>query len=131
MRVHSPRSSVAARVDRRGASHSAEEHRLLLAALEKRDAKKAVALIHEHLYGNDHLDRVHFGEYARELAQHVYDVSVADPQRISLRIEAEPIDAHAASYPAVATLLSIHGVSDGGEQGLRRLAQPAADGDAA
>lgn len=33
----------------RGANDSAEEHRQLLAALEKRDAKKAVALMHEHL----------------------------------------------------------------------------------
>lgn len=33
----------------RGANDSAEEHRLLLAALEKRDVKKAVALMSEHL----------------------------------------------------------------------------------
>jgi PAS domain S-box-containing protein len=52
----------------------------------------AMALIHEHLYGNDHLDRVDFSEYARQLVGEMYAAFVGEPGRISLEIAADPIE---------------------------------------
>jgi two-component sensor histidine kinase len=52
----------------------------------------AMALIHEHLFGNDHLDRVNFAEYARQLVSEMYAVFAGEPGRISLEVAADPIE---------------------------------------
>jgi two-component sensor histidine kinase len=51
-----------------------------------------MALIHEHLYGNLHFDRVNFLDYTERLAQGVYSTFVADPSRISMELDIDPIE---------------------------------------
>jgi two-component sensor histidine kinase len=66
------------------------EARLALAESHRR--VHSIALIHEHLYNHEHLDRVNFSEYARQLVGQLHSAFVADPERISLTIDAEPVE---------------------------------------
>lgn len=72
-----------------GAIESAEAH----AALEDSQQRvRSIALIHEHLSGTERVDRIVFAEYAGQLVQElggVYDVAA---RRISIRVDAEPIE---------------------------------------
>jgi len=52
----------------------------------------AMALIHEHLYGSDHLDRIEFSEYARELVEEIYAATIHGRGRISLSFDSHPIE---------------------------------------
>jgi PAS domain S-box-containing protein len=52
----------------------------------------SMALIHEHLYGSGHLDRINFAKYARELVDGLYAALVAEPGRISLKVDVDPIE---------------------------------------
>jgi two-component sensor histidine kinase len=63
------------------------------AAIEQSQMRvHAMALIHEHLYGNDHLDRIDFSEYARQLVCEMHAAFVGEPGRISLEVAADPIE---------------------------------------
>jgi len=53
---------------------------------------RSIAMIHEHLYGSEHLDRIGFAQYAGELLRELSDVYGDAEGRISVRLEAEPID---------------------------------------
>lgn len=53
---------------------------------------RSIALIHEHLYGTEHLDRVNFAEYAEQLVQEVRGVYGVAGRRIAIRVNAEPIE---------------------------------------
>lgn len=63
-----------------------------MALEESRQRVHSMALIHEHLYGNDRLDRIDFSEYARQLVQGLYSTSVGEPDRISIRMDLDPIE---------------------------------------
>ena len=52
----------------------------------------AMALIHEHLYGSDHLDRIEFSEYARELVEQLYAATIQGRERISISFDSDPIE---------------------------------------
>ncbi|MCZ2078579.1 MAG: PAS domain-containing protein [Bryobacterales bacterium] len=53
---------------------------------------RSIALIHEHLYGSDRLDRINFSEYAQRLVQELYSAFVAEPKRVSVAVEADPVE---------------------------------------
>jgi len=52
---------------------------------------RSIALIHEHLYGTEHLDRIDFAEYAGQLVQELGGVYGVQARRIAIRVNAEPI----------------------------------------
>ena len=71
-------------------THGSAEAKAALAQSQMR--VRSMALIHEHLCGNDHLDRVDFSEYARQLVRGMYAAFVGEPGRISLHVAADPIE---------------------------------------
>ena len=52
----------------------------------------SMALIQEYLYSDDHLDRINFGRYARQLADQIGDALSAGHERVSLSVEADLIE---------------------------------------
>jgi two-component sensor histidine kinase/FixJ family two-component response regulator len=63
------------------------EAKLALAESQQRVA--SIALIHELLYGNRHLDRISFAEYARQLVNELYLTFVKEPGRILVDVDVE------------------------------------------
>lgn len=62
-------------------------------ALEQSQRRvQSIALIHEHIYGNDQLDRINFAQYAEELAHELYHTFIKDPNQISMNIQADPLE---------------------------------------
>lgn len=59
---------------------------------ESQQRVRSIALIHEHLYGTDHLSRVRFGEYARNLAEELRTALGADSRRIIITMEADAVE---------------------------------------
>jgi two-component sensor histidine kinase len=53
---------------------------------------RSIALIHEHLSGTEHLDRIDFAEYAGQLLQELGSVYDDAERRIRIRVEAERIE---------------------------------------
>jgi two-component sensor histidine kinase len=51
----------------------------------------SMALIHEHLYGTEHLDGLNFAEYAEQLTNELCVSFAVDPARIFVTVEAEPL----------------------------------------
>jgi two-component sensor histidine kinase len=52
----------------------------------------SMALIHEHLYGNGHLGRINFAEYARHLVRRLHTACAGDPDRIAIELNLDPIE---------------------------------------
>ena len=48
---------------------------------------QSIALIHEHLYGNDRLDRINLSEYVRELVEELASSFGKEPSQIAIDIE--------------------------------------------
>jgi two-component sensor histidine kinase len=63
-----------------------------LALEESQRRVLSIALIHEHLYGSDHLDRVNFLEYTQQLVRQLRSALVVEPNRIAIRLNAAPIE---------------------------------------
>jgi PAS domain S-box-containing protein len=63
-----------------------------LALDESQQRIHSIALVHEHLYSSERLDRIDIGEYARELAQGVYSASGGENRGIGLDLELDPIE---------------------------------------
>ena len=63
-----------------------------LALEESQQRVRSIALIHEHLYGTDHLSRVRFGEYAQNLAEELRSAFGADSRGIYITMEADPVE---------------------------------------
>jgi two-component sensor histidine kinase/PAS domain-containing protein len=62
-------------------------------AIEKSQQRvHSMALIHELLYGNEHLDRIDFAEYARQLVQGLYASMAEGPGRIAIEMDLDPIE---------------------------------------
>jgi two-component sensor histidine kinase len=51
-----------------------------------------MALIHELLYGNEHLDRINFSEYARQLVNELYSSLSREAGRIAIELALDPIE---------------------------------------
>ncbi len=51
-----------------------------------------MALIHEHLYGHDRLDRINFAEYAGELVRRLRAAMANNPDRIAIELALDPIE---------------------------------------
>lgn len=52
----------------------------------------SMALVQEYLYADEHLDRVNFGKYMRQLADQIGAAWMVEPGRVSVAVEAEEID---------------------------------------
>jgi PAS domain S-box-containing protein len=52
----------------------------------------SIALIHEQLYGSDHLDHINFLEYARQLVGQLQSAFVGSPERIGAVLDVAPIE---------------------------------------
>jgi two-component sensor histidine kinase len=63
-----------------------------LALEESRQRVHSMALIHEHLYGNDRLDRINFAEYAAQLVGGLHVAVPAEPERIAIELALESIE---------------------------------------
>ena len=66
------------------------EARLVLE--DSRRRVHSIALIHEHLYGSDHLNRINFAEYAQRLVQELQSTFVRAPGRVSVAVQADSIE---------------------------------------
>ena len=62
-----------------------------LALDESRRRVHSMALIHEHLSGVDHPDRINFSEYSRQLVQGLYAALAGEPGRIAMEMNLDPI----------------------------------------
>jgi two-component sensor histidine kinase len=60
--------------------------------VESQQRVLSMALVHEYLYANEHLDRVNFGDYLRQLAGQLCISYAAEPALVDVRIEVEEID---------------------------------------
>ena len=59
---------------------------------ESRRRVHSIALIHEHLYSAENLDRVNFAEYARQLVLQLQGALVDRPGRIAVCLDVAPIE---------------------------------------
>ena len=62
------------------------------ALLKSQQRVHSMALIHEHLYGNERLDRIDFAEYAGELVRRLHAAVASEPHRISIELALDPIE---------------------------------------
>ena len=62
------------------------------ALLESQQRVHSMALIHEHLYGNERLDRIDFAEYATELVRRLHAAIAPEPERIAIDLALDPIE---------------------------------------
>lgn len=63
-----------------------------LALEASRQRVYSIALIHEQLYGSNRFDRINFADYVEQLVRDLNAAFAADTRRISIRIDAEPIE---------------------------------------
>lgn len=89
-RVKNNLSVIAALLGMQGDELQDEQARAALGECEQRVL--SMALIHEYLYADEHLDRVNFGKYVRVLADGICASRATAPDRIRLRVEVEDID---------------------------------------
>lgn len=68
-----------------------DEAEVRLALEDSQQRVRSIALIHEYLYGSEHLDRIDFAEYARQLVQELHAAFATDPSSVAVRIQAAPI----------------------------------------
>ena len=62
-------------------------------ALEESQQRVAsIALIHEHLYGDERLDRVNFADYARQLVDELSMALLKEPDRITVMVEPSAVE---------------------------------------
>ena len=62
-----------------------------LALEESRQRVFSIALVHEHLYASERLDRIDFARYARELVEGIYSTFTCE-HSVELQLELDPID---------------------------------------
>jgi len=62
-----------------------------LALEDSQQRVRSIALIHEYLYGSEHLDRIEFSEYAHRLVQELQGMFFPAGSLVSVTVEAEPI----------------------------------------
>jgi two-component sensor histidine kinase len=62
------------------------------ALVESQHRVRSIALIHEQLYGTDHLDRIDFAHYAQELVAELNEACGTAQRSISVQVDSEPIE---------------------------------------
>lgn len=62
-----------------------------LALEDSQQRVRSIALIHEYLYGSEHLDRIEFAEYAHQLVQELQCMFLPAASPVSVIVEAEAI----------------------------------------
>jgi two-component sensor histidine kinase len=62
------------------------------ALLKSQQRVHSMALIHEHLYGNERLDRINFAEYASELVRRLHAAVASEPHRIAIDLALDPVE---------------------------------------
>ncbi len=88
-RVKNNLAVISSLLGMRAEATEAGEARLALEDSQQR--VRSIALIHEYLYGSEHLDRIDFAEYARQLVQELHGAFDADPSRVQVSIDAAAI----------------------------------------
>lgn len=73
-------------------AHATEIPEAKVALDESQQRVYSIALIHEQLYGTEHLDRINFANYVRQLVKDLNVAFGAETRRISVRVDAEPIE---------------------------------------
>jgi two-component sensor histidine kinase len=63
------------------------DEQALMALRVSQDRIKSIALVHEKLYQTTDIARIDFAEYLENLSRNLYDSYIADPERISLKID--------------------------------------------
>jgi len=63
-----------------------------IALADSQQRVQSIALIHEHLYGQDRLNRINFAEYTEDLLQQMQVACVSEPHRIAIRSQLEAIE---------------------------------------
>jgi two-component sensor histidine kinase len=53
---------------------------------------RSIALIHEYLYGTEHLDRIDFAQYASQIVSELHTEFLDQPARISVNMAVEPTE---------------------------------------
>jgi PAS domain S-box-containing protein len=86
-------------------AQTSESAETKLALEESQRRVQSMALIHEHLYGGKHLDRIDFAEYVKQLVQ-TLDSAMGDPGRIAIRLDIDPIDLSVHQAVPVALILN-------------------------
>ena len=66
----------------------------------------SIALIHELLYGSEHLDRINFADYTQQLVQVLTANFGGEPGRIAIRMDMEPIELGLHSAVPAALILN-------------------------
>jgi two-component sensor histidine kinase len=69
-----------------------EDERARASLGESQQRVLSMALIHEYLYANEHLDRVNFGEYVRQLARELCAAYAIESDLVTVAVEAYDID---------------------------------------
>jgi two-component sensor histidine kinase len=69
-----------------------DDERAITALRESQQRVMSMALIHEYLYGNEHLDRVNFAQYMEQLTGQLCASYAIEGDLVSIRIAAEDID---------------------------------------
>ncbi|MGO9012617.1 MAG: sensor histidine kinase [Bryobacteraceae bacterium] len=90
---HRVKNNLAVIVSLLGMKAEAIESDEVREALEDSQQRvRSIAMIHEHLYGTEHLDRISFAGYAEQLMHELGDVYGVAARGIAIRVEAEPIE---------------------------------------
>lgn len=89
-RVKNNLAVIASLLSMKAEATESEEARLAL--VESRERVHSMALIHEHLYGSGHLDRINFSHYAQTLSQELRQAFVREPGRITIKLALDPIE---------------------------------------
>src|SRR5450432_1895494 len=63
-----------------------------LALMESQQRVRSIALIHEQLYGSDHLERIDFAHYAQELVAELIVACGTAQRSIAVQVDSEPIE---------------------------------------
>jgi two-component system CheB/CheR fusion protein len=86
-------------------AESSESAETKLALEESQRRVQSIALIHEHLYGGKHLDRINFAEYVKQLVQ-TLDSAIGESGRIAIRMDFDPIDLSVSQAVPAALILN-------------------------
>jgi PAS domain S-box-containing protein len=73
-------------------SETLDDERAGIALAESQRRVLSMALIHEYLYGNEHLDRVDFGTYVEQLSNELSTSYAITGDLVTVRVEAQKID---------------------------------------
>jgi PAS domain S-box-containing protein len=71
---------------------SIDDERARAALEESQQRVESMALIHEFLYTNEHLDRVNFGPYVQQLTRELSDTYAVEANRVAVAVETDDVE---------------------------------------